>query len=482
MNRGAKRIGRQSLHTARSATLAVLLAACASSGGGTPGGGRPPAGAGAGPMDGGMPGRRGDVLAPVDMNKMLQSLGVLSSGLPLPFSGTIAALPGTTPDSTLVLVSISMPTIGLTFQRENDRFRGGYSVAIEVRSNGSVLNRVESTQTVRVVSYKETQRGEESVLFQQPIAVAPGTYTIGVLIKDGSSSRSSTQEAQVTIPRFGDRPSTPIIVQEARPRSSATDALDLIANTRNTLVVGRETELPLYVEVRDTSAAGVPLNIAVRDNRNAVVWQDSVVMPRRIDLASAVIRVPVTPLGFGTLTAQVWRPRSADTASLPLLISFGEDLPIASFDDIVSYLRFFASAARLNALRMGPPEQRAAAWANFMRETDPISVTPQNEALRDYFQRIRIANQRFREDGTGGWLSDRGSAFVALGEPDRMLDQNGNLPQETSMGQRGRLQVWDYTGERLRLIFVDQNGFGRWRFYGSSLSDFQAALQRRLNR
>jgi GWxTD domain-containing protein len=477
MNRGAKRIGRQSLHAARNAALGVLLAACASSGGRPAG-----AGAGAGPTDGGAAARRGDVLTPVDMNKMLQSLGVLSSGLPLPFSGTIAALPGATPDSALVLVSISMPTIGLTFQRENDRFRGGYSVAVEVRANGSVVSRVESNETVRVVSFKETQRGDESVLFQQPMAVAPGTYTIGVLIKDGASSRSSTQEAQVTIPRFGAQPSAPIIVQEARPRGRSTDPVDLIANTRNTLVVGRETELPLYVEVRDSTPAGVPLNIAVRDSRNSVVWQDSVVLPRRADLASAVIRVPVIPLGFGTLTAQVWRPRGADTASLPLLVSFGEDLPIASLDDIVSYLRFFASAGRLNALRMGTPEQRAAAWANFMRETDPISVTPQNEALRDYFQRIRIANQRFREDGTGGWLSDRGSAFVALGEPDRMLDQNGNLPQDMNIGQRGRLQVWDYTGERLRLIFVDQNGFGRWRFFGSSLSDFQAALQRRLNR
>ena len=111
----------------------------------------------------------------------------------------------------------------------------------------------------------------------------------------------------------------------------------------------------------------------------------------------------------------------------------------------------------------------------------PISITPQNEALRDYFGRIRLANERFREDGAAGWLSDRGQVYVALGEPDRIIDGN-NQPTELTTGQRGRLQQWEYTALRLRLIFQDRSGFGRWTFYGSSSSDFQSALQRQLSR
>jgi len=50
------------------------------------------------------------------------------------------------------------------------------------------------------------------------------------------------------------------------------------------------------------------------------------------------------------------------------------------------------------------------------------------------------------------------------------------------VGQRGRLQAWDYTGERLRLVFIDQSGFGRWRFFGNGANEFASALQRRLTR
>ena len=458
--------------------IGVAVTACAS-GGGAPGGGSrggPPPGEGPPSI------RRGDLAAQTDMLKLQQGLGLLANGLPMPFSGSIAMLPGPTLDSTLVVISLSLPTQAFSFTRENDRFRASYIVAVEARQNGSVAARTESNQTVRVVSFKETQRADESVLFQQQLLVLPGTYTISVLVRDGNTSRSGTQEKEIVVPVFGGRPSTPIIAVEVTPRVTAATGPELLANARSTIVLGRDTELPLYLEVRDSALAGVPLNVAIRDDKGNALWQDSVVLPHRADLASTVVRIPVAGLGVGIVQAAVWRTGQADTVTQPVLISFGDDLPVASFDEMIGYLRFFASTSRLSALKTGTPQQRATAWAAFLRETDPISITPQNEALRDYFQRIRVANERYRDDGAAGWLTDRGMTYTALGEPDQVLDNNNQGSQDLSIGQRGRLQAWDYTSERLRLIFQDQSGFGRWRFYGSGSTDFQSALQRRLNR
>lgn len=462
------------------ALLCAALSACAS---GRPAGGGPRAAGGGPPGEGGaVPIRRGDLVAQTDMVKVMQGLGLLANGLPLPFSGSIATLPGAKNDSSLVVVSLSLPTQAFTFSRENDRFRATYNVAVEARQNGSVVSRVESNETIRVVSFKETQRIDESVLFQQQLSVPPGTYTIAVLVRDGGTSRSGAQEKEVMVPRFGGRPSTPVIVLEVTPRAMSTAGPDFLANARSTIVLGRDPELPLYVEVRDTAVAGVPLNVAIRDDKGAPLWQDTVRLPHRGDISSTVVRVPVAALGVGIVQAAVWRTGQADTVTQPVLISFGDDLPVASFDEMIGYLRFFASPARLSTLKTGTPQQRASAWANFLRETDPISITPQNEALRDYFQRIRVANQQFREDDAAGWLSDRGRSYVALGEPDSRVDANNQGQQDLSIGQRGRIQYWDYTSQRLRLVFQDQSGFGRWRFYGSSAGDFQTALARNLSR
>jgi len=189
-----------------------------------------------------------------------------------------------------------------------------------------------------------------------------------------------------------------------------------------------------------------------------------------------VINVPVSQLGVGVTTLVAWRGDSAgvrDTARSPVFVSFGDELPVASFDEMLNYLRYFTTPQRLAALRAAPPAQRAAAWATFTRETDPVPATPQHEGLRDYFARVRVANDRFREEGVPGWVTDRGMVLVSLGEPDQLYEQGG-----ADVNQRGRAQIWEYRQHRLQLVFVDQTGFGRWRLTTSSDSDLRAVLRR----
>jgi GWxTD domain-containing protein len=155
-------------------------------------------------------------------------------------------------------------------------------------------------------------------------------------------------------------------------------------------------------------------------------------------------------------------------------VSFGDDLPVTTFDQMVSYLRYFAAPERLKALRDTAPELRAAAWSAFLRETDPVLGTATHEALRDYFARVHTALQRFHDDsGLPGWLTDRGMVFVTLGDPDQVFDQGA-----TDINQRGRTQVWEYAQYHLQLVFIDQTGFGRWRLTTSSDADFRTVARR----
>jgi GWxTD domain-containing protein len=128
----------------------------------------------------------------------------------------------------------------------------------------------------------------------------------------------------------------------------------------------------------------------------------------------------------------------------------------------------------LQALREVPEEERPAAWAAFMRETDSIPSTVQHEDLRAYFERLVRANARFREDGVAGWMSDRGRAFIVLGEPDQIIE-----PTFTDL-QRVRQQIWEYNGRALQLQFFDQTGTGRWRLTQASDSRFEVELRRQL--
>jgi GWxTD domain-containing protein len=215
------------------------------------------------------------------------------------------------------------------------------------------------------------------------------------------------------------------------------------------------------------------VNVAVLNDAQVVILRDTVNLVRQGELSSALLDFPVQSIGVGPVTVITSLAGSPDTTRAPLFLSFGDEFGITSFDDLLSYLRYFVSPQRIQALRDTPPEQRAAAWAMFWRQTDPNPSTPDNEALRDYFKRIATANSRYHEEGIPGWLTDRGKVYVTLGEPD----QAGMPMGTTGSTARSRAEVWVYTQYNLRLIFQNQ-GSGHLRLSPSSQSDFDKIVRR----
>jgi len=203
------------------------------------------------------------------------------------------------------------------------------------------------------------------------------------------------------------------------------------------------------------------------------LWSDSLELARTGDHFSGTFAVPIPRLGVGVMTLGLNRPGSTDTLRIPIFVAFGEDLPVATFTQMLDYLRYYVSSQRIQAMRDAAPAERAALWSAFLKDTDPVPQTPAHEGLRDYFNRIAQANIRFREEGQAGWLTDRGRVMVALGQPDQILE-----PTMSDIGQRGRTLVWEYRDQRLQVVFIDQTGFGRWRMTLASESEFETVVRR----
>jgi GWxTD domain-containing protein len=316
------------------------------------------------------------------------------------------------------------------------------------------------------------------VLYQQAVRVAPGSYDLSFSMRDDAGSKGSSIEATMNVPRLSTGSlSSPIPVYEATPRSSLDSLPRIVPTPRATLTFGQDSILPVYVEGYG-SGTSLPVQLAVYgENASNAVWTDTTSLTHHGVVFSDIVRVPVARLGVGALTLTVAPLAGRDTMKAPVFITFGEDLPAATFTEMVDYLRYFASSARLQALRNAPPDARATAWKTFLRETDPDPATPVNEGLREYFGRIAQANSRFREEGGSGWLTDRGRVFVALGSPDEFYE-----PNTTDLNQRGRAQIWDYRRHRLQIVFIDQTGFGRWRMTVASEAEFEALVRRELAR
>jgi GWxTD domain-containing protein len=165
-----------------------------------------------------------------------------------------------------------------------------------------------------------------------------------------------------------------------------------------------------------------------------------------------------------------------DTTRTPLFVGFGEELPVATYDEMLDYLKWFAAPARIKSLRDTAPEFRPAAWVNFVREN--ASLTGGSEALHEYFLRLYEANAKFREEGVPGWMTDRGKVLLGLGEPDQVYEQGAT----TNPANRVRSVIWEYRDLQQQLVFVEQQEFGHWRLTNSSEIAFESAWRRRVTR
>ena len=90
----------------------------------------------------------------------------------------------------------------------------------------------------------------------------------------------------------------------------------------------------------------------------------------------------------------------------------------------------------------------------FWKELDPTPNTVYNEAMNEYYQRIKYANEQFKSY-TEGWLTDMGMVYVVLGPPNQ-------VERQSSMGNNIEYRLWQYSNNRT-FLFADKNGFGNFR-------------------
>ncbi len=445
----------------------ILVAACASSRGASEGNPR------ALPAEG---------APPPDVSELYRQIGLMAAPNPLAFVGKIASFASTSPETTLVLVSISIPNRALTFSREGDRYRAPYEVRLSLTQGTVEAASVNATEIVRVGSFREINRTDESIIFQHFFRVPPGSYTLSAAVRDVGGSKTATQTVAISIPAFGaGRLSIPVLVYEARGRSTLDSIPRLLASPRSSAVFGRDSTVAIYVEGYG-SGTRLPLDYVVRNDKGVQLWRDSATLAHNGSLFYGLLSVPISAVGIGIANVSLIRRDTRDSVKAPLFVSFGEDIPLMSFEDMIGYLRYFTTTSRLRALREAPPERRATVWAEFLRATDPIPETATNEEMQAYFGRIQQANVQFRIDHNPGWLSDRGTVFVSLGEPDQVIERSVNQTfSVTQATPTARLQIWQYRQYDSQLVFFEEMG-GRWKLTRASQSEFFSLNARKQSR
>jgi len=409
-----------------------------------------------------------------DESEVYKEMDLISADGSIPFVGGIRFLAGATSDSTLGVVALSITANVLSFERVGDVFEARYRVELAFRAASGLVSRSTHDEAVRVATFDETQRIGESLVFQHFVHLPPGSMQLAVTVRDRSSTTFSEAEAPITIPGYsqGRRLSSLVPVHQAAARLDRGSIPELVVNPEATAPYGMDT-LRLYIEAYGLSEGGtIVFRATPREARRDEAWRDSVSLEPGGVLRGLVMLVETERLPVGELFVEAFIPGTGDTVRTTALVTFSEQWAMAHFDETLSILRYLGAEEAIHEMREAAPGDRLTLWRAFWRATDPDPVTPSNEALDLYFQRVQEANERYRERDTPGWLTDRGEVFITIGAPDEVWDSSSDLEGV------GRYIRWTYTSAQTALEFVDETGYGQFRLTSLSRSDFMRVVNR----
>ena len=406
-----------------------------------------------------------------DPTAVYQALGYVTGAGQIRFVGNVRMLAGHGADTALAVVALSMQNRYLAFRRDTAGFSATYRVELAFRQGLTLVQQVVRDERVVVTTFAETQRAEESIIYQEFVPIPAGNYRLSIVVRDQNGPGVGRYEGPFVVQPL-DLPAiaTPLAVYRAVPRTDLATVPDIVTNPRSTVDYGTDS-LRFYVETYGLPGGSAVVATAL-DSAGTVNWADTA----RVDSAAAVrtfvFAVAPAHLALGRHELRVGLEGGATVAQTPFLVAFSGQWIVANFDDMISLLRYFTTDDTLKRLAQTPPEDRPAAWRKFWHDTDPDPATPENERLDRYFARLASADEQFRDEGMPGWLTDRGEVFIKLGPPDQSTE-----PHPDVRG-RGRFIEWMYDQLNLVLYFVDDAGFGRLRLDPASRSEFDRIVNR----
>jgi len=402
----------------------------------------------------------------LNQQALFQKLGRLSAGDPLPFTGSVAQVKGAG-DTVLVILGLSLENRALSFQKDGSAYVAKYRVDASFQpATGRAVSGGQE-ESVRVDTFQETGRADESVLFQKFFRLLPGTYQLTVTIRDVQSGTTNKAELALVVAPFG--PSTtsaPILTYQVTGRERLDQSLRIVLNPRGAVAFGGDTLLAYLEGYGYAGPTAVPFE--VRTAADSLVYSDSLRFRGGLPVESQFIKLRPDSMALGELRLVVGT--KPEQKSVSAVVSFSAAWLVTNFDEMISMLKWFGHPEEVDRLKHAEPDQRAAAWLTFWKETDPNPGTPENELLNTYFGRVAVAVQQFNDEGVPGWRTERGEVYIRLGEPNNVLDTNG-LTQT-------RVIRWTYESLRLTLYFRDDSGFNRYRLTPESRSEFERVAAR----
>jgi len=334
---------------------------------------------------------------------------------------------------------------------------------------GTVIANESYNETITITPAEAKNYKDNSRYIVKTFSVNPGTYAVAVTVKDNGTRLELTKNYTAkAIDHKDNAVFTSDLMIVSNYERDAAGKKKITPSVNNNLGVLKD--FYIFYEIYNAKDENIEVNYSyiVDDSKNSPV----VLQTNKYYLSPGVNKI-IEKLSAEKIMIGDYRLELKDNATGSILetkniINRWTDFPVTikDIDAAINQLQYIASSDEMSKMKDAKTTPlKEKAFIDFWKMKDPSQGTPRNELMVEYYNRIKIANERYSHY-VDGWKTDMGMVFIIYGNPN-------NIDRHPFENQTKPYEVWDYYDINRQFVFVDDSGFGDYRLITPIYDNFR---------
>ena len=357
---------------------------------------------------------------------------------------------------------IQLPLENIQFKRNNaaDKYDAfiDYSIVIK-NSGGHIAYNNTFSETMSNSENEQKKVTEKSVYAIKQIYLLPDKYKMTFSLKDKNSQKEYTKDYEFNVKDFSKKKITfsdIMLVSNFREDATGQKEISPLV-TKN---VGNLKDFYLFFEVYNCceNLHETDYGYRILDEKNKVVLDGNYSYYLDSGVTKKVEKLNTNLFIIGNYKLEITDKLTNEVVASKDFSYRWDFLPVSlkNLDLAISQLIYLATSKELNYIKDAKTlEEKERRFLKFWKDMDPSPATPKNELLIEYYNRIKIANERY-SNYVDGWKTDMGMVYIIYGNPS-------NIEKHPFDSDSKPFEIWEYYELKKRFIFVDNSGFGDYR-------------------
>ena len=357
---------------------------------------------------------------------------------------------------------VELPLENIQFKRNQatDRYDAFIDYVIAIRnSKGAIVYNNSFSETMSNTEIEQKRVQEKNVYAVKQFYLLPGTYSLNFLLKDKNNQKEYSKEYSLEVKDFSKGKvnfSDIMLVGDYKEDAEGKKEISPLVNCN----VGNLKDFFLFFEVYNKADSTIQKTYVYKilDEKNKPLIEGTYNYYLDSGTNKKIEKINTNLLIIGNYKFEITDKSSNEIVATKNFFYRWDFLPVSlnNLDLAISQLQYIASSDELSKIKKAKTkEEREREFLKFWKDLDPTPNTPRNEIMVEYYNRIKIANERYSHY-VDGWKTDMGMVYIIYGNPS-------NIERHPFESNAKPYEIWEYYDNKRRFIFIDETGFGDYR-------------------